>query len=169
VKEPSKAWVSDITYIQTKDGFLYLTFALNLFDRKIIGWSLSNGLCTKKTTLSAWKMALKNRKITNELFHPDRGIQYANKSFTNMLDSFKTVTRSMSRKGDCGDNSVAESFFKSLKIELIYGNKLITKEEMELEIFEYIETWYNKKRRNSALNYKTIEEINKLTNYKNVA
>lgn len=170
VKEPSKAWVSDITYIQTKDGFLYLTIILDLFDRKIIGWSLSNGLSTKQTTLSAWKMALKNRKITNELiFHSDRGIQYANKNFTNMLDSFKTVTRSMSRKGDCWDNAVAESFFKSLKTELIYGNKLITKEQMELEIFEYIEIWYNKKRRHSALNYKTIEEFNKLTNYKNVA
>ncbi|OOV20493.1 transposase [Flavobacterium sp. LM4] len=170
VKEPSKAWVSDITYIQTKDGFLYLTIILDLFDRKIIGWSLSNGLSTKQTTLTAWKMALKNRKITNELiFHSDRGIQYANKSFTNMLDSFKTVTRSMSRKGDCWDNAVAESFFKSLKTELIYGNKLITKEQMELEIFEYIKIWYNKKRRHSALNYKTIEEFNKLTNYKNVA
>lgn len=170
VKEPSKAWVSDITYIQTKDGFLYLTIILDLFDRKIIGWSLSNGLSTKQTTLSAWKMALKNRKITNGLiFHSDRGIQYANKNFTNMLDSFKTVTRSMSRKGDCWDNAVAESFFKSLKTELIYGNKLITKEQMELEIFEYIEIWYNKKRRHSALNYKTIDEFNKLTNYKNVA
>ena len=170
VKEPSKAWVSDITYIHTKDGFLYLTIILDLFDRKIIGWSLSNGLSTKQTTLSAWKMALKNRKITNELiFHSDRGIQYANKNFTNMLDSFKTVTRSMSRKGDCWDNAVAESFFKSLKTELIYGNKLITKEQMELEVFEYIEIWYNKKRRHSALNYKTIEEFNKLTNYKNVA
>lgn len=170
VKEPSKAWVSDITYIQTKDGFLYLTIILDLFDRKIIGWSLSNGLSTKQTTLSAWKMALKNRKIADELiFHSDRGIQYANKNFANMLDSFKTVTRSMSRKGDCWDNAVAESFFKSLKTELIYGNKLITKEQMELEIFEYIEIWYNKKRRHSALNYKTIEEFNKLTIYKNVA
>ena len=137
VKEPSKAWVSDITYIHTKDGFLYLTIILDLFDRKIIGWSLSNGWSTKQTTLSAWKMALKNRKITNELiFHSDRGIQYASKNFTNMLDSFKTVTRSMSRKGDCWDNAVAESFFKSLKTELIYGNKLITKEQMELEVFD---------------------------------
>lgn len=81
MKEPSKAWVSDITYIQTKDGFLYLTNILDLFDRKIIGWSLSNGLSTKQTTLSAWKMALKNRKIADELiFHSDRGIQYANKT-----------------------------------------------------------------------------------------
>ncbi|WP_240723489.1 IS3 family transposase [Flavobacterium sp. GT3P67] len=170
VKNLPKPWVSDITYIQTKDGFLYLTIILDLFDRKIIGWSLSNGLSTKQTTLSAWKMVVKNRKITDELiFHSDSGIQYANINFTNMLDSYKTVTRSMSPKGDCWDNAVAESFFKSLKTELIYGNKLISKEQMELEIFEYIEIWYNKKRRHSALNYKTIEEFNKLTNYKNVA
>lgn len=118
---------------------------MDLFDRKIIDWSLSNGLSTKLTTLSAWKMTLKNRKITNELiFYSERGVQYTNKNFTNMLDSSKTVTRGMSRKGDC-DNTVAESLFKSLKTELIYGNKLITKEQMELEIFEYIGIWYNKK------------------------
>ncbi|WPO80742.1 IS3 family transposase [Flavobacterium sp. KACC 22761] len=168
--EPAKAWVSDITYIQTKDGFLYLTIILDLFDRKIVGWSLSNGLSTKQTTMTAWKMAVKNRTIASELiFHSDRGIQYANKKFTNVLDSYKNITRSMSRKGDCWDNAVAESFFKSLKTELVYGSKLISREQMELEIFEYIEIWYNKKRRHSALNYKTIEEFNKLTNYKNVA
>lgn len=168
--EPAKAWVSDITYIQTKDVFLYLTIILDLFDRKIVGWSLSNGLSTKQTTMTAWKMAVKNRTIANDLiFHSDRGIQYANKKFTNVLDSYKNITRSMSRKGDCWDNAVAESFFKSLKTELVYGSKLISREQMELEIFEYIEIWYNKKRRHSALNYKTIEEFNKLTNYKNVA
>lgn len=80
------------------------------------------------------------------------------------------IIRSMSRKGNCWDNAVAESFFKSLKTELIYGNKLITKKQMELEIFEYIEIWYNKKRRHGALNYKTIEEFNNQNNiYKNVA
>ncbi|OOV17274.1 transposase [Flavobacterium sp. LM4] len=168
--KPAKAWFSDITYIQTKDGFLYLTIILDLFDRKIVGWSLSNGLSTKQTTMKAWKMAVKNRTIADELiFHSDRGIQYANKKFAVVLDSYKNITRSMSRKGDCWDNAVAESFFKSLKTELVYGSKLISREQMELEIFEYIEIWYNKKRRHSALNYKTIEEFNKLTNYKNVA
>ena len=114
-------------------------------------------------------MAVRNRKIAPGLiFHSDRGIQYANKKFTNTLDSY-TVTRSMSRKGDCWDNAVAESFFKSLKTELIYGNKLISREQMRLEIFEYIEIWYNKKRRHSALNYKTIEEFNNLDMYNNIA
>lgn len=170
VNKPSKAWVSDITYIQTKEGFLYLTTIMDLYDRKIIGWSLSNGMSTEQTSLGAWKMAVKNRNIEQGLiFHSDRGVQYASKKFVNVLDSYKKITRSMSRKGNCWDNAVAESFFKSMKTELIYGNKLISKEQMKMEIFEYIEIWYNRKRRHSALNYKTIEEFNNQINYKNVA
>lgn len=152
--------MSDITYIQTKEGFLYLTTIIDLYDRKIIGWSLSNGMSTEETSLAAWKMALKNRIVQKGLiFHSDRGVQYANKKFSNTIESYN-IRRSMSRKGNCWDNAVAESFFKSLKTELIYGNKLISKERMEMEIFEYIEIWYNKKRRHSTLNYKTIEEFN---------
>jgi putative transposase len=170
VSNPSKVWVSDITYIQTKEGFLYLTTIMDLYDRKMIGWSLSNGLNTDETSLTAWRMAVQNRPVQKGMvFHSDRGIQYANKKFANTIESYGVV-RSMSRKGNCWDNAVAESFFKSLKTELIYGNKLITKEEMGLEIFEYIEIWYNKKRRHGALNYKTIEEFNNQNKiYKNVA
>lgn len=169
-EKPAQVWVSDITYIQTKEGFLYLTTVMDLYDRKIIGWSLSDTMSTEETSLAAWKMAVKNRKIADGLiFHSDRGVQYASKKFANTVE-FYGVTRSMSRKGNCWDNAVAESFFKSLKTELIYGNKLITKEKMELEIFEYIEVWYNKKRRHSSLNYKTIEEFNKQNRiYKNAA
>ena len=170
VSKPSKAWVSDITYIQTKEGFLYLTTIMDLYDRKIIGWSLSDGMSTEQTSIGAWKMAVKNRNIEQGLiFHSDRGVQYASKKFVNVLDSYKKITRSMSRKGNCWDNAVAESFFKSIKTELIYGNKLISKEQMKTQIFEYIEVWYNRKRRHSALNYKTIEEFNNQINYKNVA
>ena len=170
VTKPSKVWVSDITYIYTKEGFMYLTTIMDLYDRKIIGWSLSDGMSTNETTLASWKMAVRNRNIEAELiFHSDRGIQYANNKFANVLESYK-VTRSMSRKGNCWDNAVAESFFKTLKTESIYGNKLISKEQMKLQIFEYIEIWYNQKRRHSALNYKTIKEFNNQSNkYKNVA
>ncbi len=170
VANPSRVWVSDITYIQTKEGFLYLTTIIDLYDRKMIGWSLSNGMNTEETTLAAWKMAVRNRSVQKGLiFHSDRGVQYASKKFANTIESYGVI-RSMSRKGNCWDNAVAESFFKSLKTELIYGNKLITKEQMELEIFEYIEIWYNKKRRHGALNYKTIEEFNNQKRiYKNVA
>ena len=170
VSQPSKAWVSDITYIHTKEGFLYLTTVMDLYDRKIIGWSLSDGMSTNETTLASWKMAIRNRTVQNGLiFHSDRGVQYANNKFANVLDSYK-VTRSMSRTGNCWDNAVAESFFKSLKTELIYGNKLISKEQMKLQVFEYIELWYNQKRRHSALKYMTIKEFNNQSNnYKNVA
>lgn len=167
---PSKVWVSDITYIHTKEGFLYLTTIIDLYDRKIIGWSLSETMSTQDTILSAWRMATRNRNVEQGLiFHSDRGVQYANNKFANVLNSYKKITRSMSRKGNCWDNAVAESFFKSLKTELIYGNKLISKEQMKLEIFEYIEIWYNKRRRHSALNYATIDEFNNQFNYKNVA
>lgn len=109
---------------------------MDLHDRKIIGWSLSDGISTEETTLGAWKMAVKNRNIEQDLiFHSDRGVQYASKKFVNVLDSNKKTTRSMSRKGNCRDNAVAESFFKSFKIELIYRSKLISKEQMKLEIF----------------------------------
>jgi transposase InsO family protein len=170
VAQSSKVWVSDITYIRTKEGFLYLTMIMDLYDRKVIGWSLSDGLSTDETTLAAWKMAVKNRTPKKGLiFHSDRGTQYACNPFVNTLDFYK-VTRSMSRKGDCWDNAVAESFFKSLKSELIYGNKLITREQMKLEIFQYIEIWYNQTRRHSALNYMTINEFNaKINFYSSVA
>ena len=167
---PSKVWVSDITYIHTKEGFLYLTTVIDLYDRKIIGWSLSDTMSTQDTILCAWRMATRNRTVEQGLiFHSDRGVQYANNKFVNMLNSYNKITRSMSRKGNCWDNTVAESFFKSLKTELIYGNKLIPKEQMKLDIFEYIEIWYNKKRRYSALNYATIDEFNNQIIYKNVA
>lgn len=167
--EPGKAWVSDITYIPVKEGFLYLTAILDLYDRKLIGWSLSKSMATDKTTLPAWRMALKNRSINKELiFHSDQGVQYANNAFANTLASYGVV-RSMSRAGNCWDNAVAESFFKSIKTELIYGNTLVTREEMKIQVFEYIEMWYNKKRRHSYLDYMTIEEFNNRNdNYKHV-
>lgn len=169
-EKPSEAWVSDITYISVKEGFLYLTTVIDLYDRKLIGWSLSKSMATNQTTLPAWRMAIKNRKVKEGLiFHSDQGVQYANNAFANTLESYKVV-RSMSRTGNCWDNAVAEIFFKSLKAELIYGNTLIIREEMKREIFKYIELWYNKKRRHSYLNYMTIEEFNnRKINYKHNA
>ena len=129
--EPSKAWVSGITYIPVKEGFLYLTTIMDLYDRKLIGWSLSNSMATQNTTLPAWRMALKNRDISKGLiFHSDQGVQYANNVFANTLASYNVV-RTMSRRGNCWDNAVAESFFKSIKTELVYGNFLVTREQMK--------------------------------------
>lgn len=158
VDEPGKMWVSDITYLRTLEGFLYLTVIIDLYDRKVVGWALSDGMTTQETVLSAWYMALGNRPPKDELiFHSDRGIQYACLDFRNALKSQGTK-QSMSRKGDCWDNAVAESFFKSLKTEAIYGFKIKTKEQMRAEIFEYIEIWYNRKRRHSYLEFLTILE-----------
>ncbi len=171
VSEASKVWVSDITYIHTREGFLYLTTIIDLYDRKCIGWSISNGMSAEETSLAAWKMAIKNRGIAKELiFHSDRGVQYACEKFANTLDSYKFVTRSMSRKGNCWDNAVAESFFKTLKSEQIYGNKLVSKDQIKMDLFEYIEIWYNRTRRHSALGNRTIEEFwNQIINLKNAA
>jgi putative transposase len=128
-------------------------------------------MSTDETVLVAWKMAVKTRSIEKGLiFHSDRGIQYANKKIANVIESYKTVKRSLTRKGNCWDNAVAESFFKTLKTEQVSGNKLVSKEQMRLDLFEYIEIWYNRKRRHSALQYKTIQEFWKQKNdLKNVA
>lgn len=158
---PSQAWVSDITYIQTKSRFLYLTIIMDLYDRKIVGWSLSGSLHTKTTILPAWEMAVAKRKVINGLiFHSDRGVQYANRAFAARLNSYQCV-RSMSRKGSHLDNAVAESFFSSFKRELIYQKTdLLNEPELKEEIADYIENWYNKKRIHSTLDYKTIEQFN---------
>lgn len=159
--KPSMVWVSDITYLQIEKRFLYLTVIIDLYDRKIVGWNLSSALSVNATILPAWNMAVNNRNVKNGLiFHSDRGTQYANKLFTSTIKQCNCV-QSMSRKGNSIDNAVSESFFNSLKRELIYNHKaLLTPKEMRAEIFEYIENWYNKKRRHTALNYKTIEEFN---------
>jgi len=157
---PSKVWVSDITYIQTDRGFLYLTIIMDLYDRKIIGWSCSSTMQTRATTLPAFEMAVNNRKIKEGLiFHSDRGVQYANESFSRKLELYG-CTRSMSRKGTHWDNAVCESFFSSFKKELIYRTKLLPHMQLKAEIFNFIENWYNKKRRHSSLDYQTIEEFN---------
>ncbi|MFC0776561.1 IS3 family transposase [Flavobacterium sp. HJSW_4] len=140
IEEPSKAWVSGITRLQTKSGLLFLTIIMDLFDRKIIGWSLSNGLSVKDTTMAAWKMAVKIRKTKMGLiFHSNRGMQYANKMFVHKLDSYKLIIRSMNRIGNHSDNAVCESFFISLKSELVDLNNLLTKKQMEEKITEYLE------------------------------
>ena len=157
--EPVEACVSDLTYIPCSDGFLYLTTVLDLFDRKPIGWSMSENMRASSTVIPAIRMANRNRPFTKGMiFHSDRGVQYACKQTINVL-KFLKVEQSMSRKGNCWDNAVAESFFKSFKSELIVGTKLRTKEEMSLYVFEYIEYWYNHKRRFSALGNLTIDEF----------
>ena len=149
-------WVSDITYVRTKEGWLYVTVILDLWDRKVIGWSMSKEL-TAEQTCRALDMAVRNRPPREGLiFHSDRGVQYCSEEFRSALKRFcPTVVQSMSRKGNCWDNACAESFFKTLKDELdeLDGNHRY--KEVKTAIFEYIEMYYNRCRRHSALGYAT--------------
>ena len=171
VHRMNQVWVSDMTYIQTAEGWVYLTVIIDLFNRKVVGWAMSDNLSTKATIIPAWNMAIKDNKITKELiFHSDRGSQYASYKFTNMIKKHNgLIKQSMSRKGNCWDNAVAESFFKSLKVEWVYKHSYDQKRQAELSVFTWIETWYNKKRRHSYLGYKTINEFNLQMYNQNVA
>jgi putative transposase len=168
--QAGQAWVSDITYIWTAQGWLYLTVILDLAVRKVIGWSLSQTLSAQQTSIAAFKMAVHNQPISQALiFHSDRGVQYACNEFRQLLASYPLVAQSMSRKGNCWDNAVAESFFKTLKAECIYRCRMETIAQAELAVFEYIETWYNTQRRHSAIGYKSPAEFEQLLLTKPIA
>jgi putative transposase len=151
---PNEVWVSDITYIPIGyKKFAYLTVFLDLFDRAIVGWELSTSMTAKLTTVNALKKALSNRGITKSfklMIHSDRGVQYACSEFRELLVKYNCV-QSMSRKGDCWDNAVAESFFKSIKSEKIDRFNIHSFSEAYDLVFKYIEGWYNTKRIHSAL------------------
>lgn len=170
VDSQGKVWVSDITYIRTLEGWLYLTIIMDLADRKIIGWALSSSMHASTTIIPAWIMAVQNRPFTSRLiFHSDRGVQYACTEFRELLFRNTIVVQSMSRKGNCWDNAVAESFFKTLKTEWVYRNKYVSRKQASISVFEYIETWYNTQRRHSSLNYLSPHEYGKLLNKQKIA
>lgn len=152
--KPNQRWVSDITYIPTMEGWLYLSVIMDLFSRKIIGWSMDSRM-KEDITLNALKMALFKRRIScGVLLHSDRGSQYAASEYQGLLKNIG-IECSMSRKGNCWDNAGMESFFHTLKVECTYHENFKTREEAKKVIFEYIEFFYNKKRRYSTLNYNT--------------
>jgi transposase InsO family protein len=148
-------WVSDITYLRTVFGWVYLTVILDLYDRKIIGWALSRGMETAHTTIAALEMAVKNRPPKKGLiFHSDRGVQYCAKTFRDILgERCPLVRQSMSRKGNCWDNACAESFFKTLKRELETLDGRHSAAEVRQSVFLYIEAYYNRIRMHSVLDY----------------
>ena len=155
---PNRLWVGDISYIPTKEGWLYLATTIDLYSRKIVGWSVSDRM-TSNLVEDAFLMAIWARKPGPGLiFHSDRGSQYASLSFQKLLSNNRARS-SMSRKGNCWDNAVAESFFKTIKSELIYHHKFNTREEARESIFEYIETFYNCKRLHSSLNYMSPQQF----------
>lgn len=144
--------MTDITYIRTYEGWLYLAVILDLFSRKVIGWSMSHRM-TRQLALNAFEMAVSRRDMTSEvILHSDQGSQFTSFDWQRALKKHNVIP-SMSRRGNCYDNTVAESFFKTLKKECVRKYIFKTREEKKRKIFEYIEMFYNSKRRHSYLNY----------------
>jgi putative transposase len=153
----NQAWTSDITYIETAQGWLYLAAIMDLYSRTIVGWAMDKQM-PAGLVVNALKMALSRRKIQpGLLLHSDRGAQYASHEYQALLRQNQIIC-SMSRKGNCWDNAPMESFFRSLKVECIYTQKFNQLEEAKSEIFSYIETFYNRQRKHSGLNYLSPRE-----------
>jgi len=157
VDQHDKAWVSDTTFIGTREGWLYLAVILDLFSRQVIGWSMSTRnnteLVQDALTMAIWRRG----QVNDVIVHSDQGSTYASGSYQQQL-SDNQLRCSMSRKGECLDNAVAESFFGSLKNELVYHEDYRTRADARQSIFEYIEIFYNRQRRHAFLNYMTPVE-----------
>ena len=166
ITRANMVWVGDITYIWTREGWLYLASVMDLWSRKIIGWHMSVRL-DKELVVKALGMAIANRKfVEGVMFHSDKGSQYASNEFKDLLKNYGII-QSMSSKGRCYDNAFKESFFHTLKTELVYREYYNTRKEAENSIFEYIEVFYNRQRLHSSLNYMSpvdfeIDNDNKL-------
>jgi putative transposase len=149
---PNQLWVADLTYIQTKEGWLYLAAILDLYSRKIVGWAMSRSIDTP-LILKALSMALRHRcPPPGLLFHSDQGVQYASGDYRQALARAGLIA-SMSRRGNCYDNAAMESFWATLKLELVYRRCFDSHAQARAEIFDYIETFYNRQRAHSALDY----------------
>jgi transposase InsO family protein len=159
--KPNRLWVSDITYIWTKEGWLYLAVIIDVFSRLVVGWSLSTRL-HHSLVLQAFRQAVRNRDIQPGLiFHSDQGVQYACEDVKEHLRKHQII-QSMSGSGNCYDNALAESFFHSMKTEWIYFDKMDTRKQASLSVFEYIESFYNRQRIHSNLGYLTPENYEQL-------
>ena len=151
-KEPNKRWVADFTYVDTKEGWLYVAVVMDLFSRRIVGLAMSDRM-KDDLVISALQQAFLHRQPdTGLIHHSDRGSQYASKDFRGLLIKY-CIIASMSGSGNCYDNAVIESFFHTLKTEHIYFEQYETREQAKRSIFEYVEVFYNRQRRHSTLNY----------------
>jgi len=169
VKMPNTVWVSDITYLKIGRKWHYLAVFIDLFSRSVVGWDLSASLERHSVIKALNKAVIRRRPDKGLMIHSDRGIQYASKGFKNCLKN-RGFIQSMSRKGDCWDNAVAESFFHTLKTQLIHHVRFKTFEEAERILFKYIEMYYNQRRKHSANGWKTPAHCEQAWyNLKNVA
>ena len=158
VEAPNTVWLTDITYLATLEGWLYLAVILDLFSRRVVGYAMSERI-DRALVLEALRKALVQRSGTRDLIHhSDRGSQYASHDYRDALDQ-AGITCSMSRRGDCWDNAVAESFFGTLKMELLYELPLQTRSATRSAVVDYIETFYNVRRRHSSLDYRSPLEF----------
>jgi putative transposase len=148
------AWASDITYLATAEGWLYLAVIIDLCSRRVVGWAASDSL-ERSVCIDALRTALDDRRPRPGLIHhSDRGVQYASADYRDLLHSHRIVC-SMSRRANCWDNAVAESFFSTLKTELVAGRIYGSREQAKLAVFEYIECFYNRKRLHSSIGYRS--------------
>lgn len=162
VMRTNKAWVSDISVFWTGSGWLYLAIVMDLYSRRVVGWAMRSRM-TEELTIDSLNMALNSRRIENGLLHhSDQGSQYSSDRFISVMKNHN-ITCSMSRKGSCYDNAVAESFFKTIKVELTREMKFKTRENARSAIFEYIEAFYNRRRLHSTLGYRSPVEYEKQT------
>jgi putative transposase len=160
VPGPDRVWVADITYVPTREGWLYLAVIIDLASRLVVGWSMGETL-EAELAIAALEMALERRRPgPGLLHHSDRGVQYASNAYRELLEEQKAVV-SMSRKGNCWDNAVAESFFATAEIELMEDANWDTRAEARSAIFQFMEVWYNRERRHSTLGYLTPAEFDK--------
>lgn len=158
---PNQAWVADITYIPTDEGWLYLAAVVDLFNRKVVGWAMGSTM-TKELVINALKQAIgRYNPPTGIIHHSDRGTQYASYEYQELLSKHGFIS-SMSRKGNCYDNACMESFFGTLKTELIYLTRFKTRAEARLAVFDYIEVFYNRIRLHSRLGYKSPADFERL-------
>jgi putative transposase len=167
-ERPDVAWVSDITYLWTRQGWLYLAVIIDLYSRKVVSWRLSDRM-TASLVCDAFDDAARQRRPKRGLiFHSDRGSQYASHAFRRRLKRHH-VRQSMSRRGNCWDNAVAESFFATLKKELVRDRAFDTRDQARSEVFEYLEVFYNRLRTHSLLNYETPDAFEGCFEKKNAA
>lgn len=160
-KQTEGVWVSDITFVPTSEGWLYVAIVMNLETRKIIGLSMANTLSQELASTALKEAVGRQTPPEGLIHHSDRGRQYASYAYQALLKE-SGITPSMSRSGNCYDNAFAESFFATLKTELVHGERYRTRQEARLSIFEYVEVFYNRQRKHSALGYKSPEQYERL-------
>lgn len=154
IDKPNTVWVTDITYVDTLEGWLYLATVKDIYTKEIVGWATADNMKTDLCIKALKSAVMRHRPPKGLIHHSDRGVQYCSKEYQSLLNKYFMIP-SMSRKGNCYDNACAETFFATIKCEILYHNRYKTREEAHRDIFWYIEIYYNRKRRHQALGYLT--------------